>query len=40
MINGLIVKRNVAAMTIELTHVGGELFEGHVGLFVSTQELT
>ena len=40
MINGLIVNRSVAALTIELTHAGGELFEAHVGWFVSTQELT
>ena len=40
MIIGLIVNRSVAALTIDLTHVGGELFEGHMGWFVSTQELT
>ena len=40
MINSLIVNLSVAALTIELTHAGGELFEGHVGWFVSTQELT
>ena len=40
MINGLIVNRSVTALTIELTHTGGELFEGKVGWLVSTQEFT